>query len=686
MRLTPAPTDPQPAPDSLMSTNERLPALLAFALAVSLVPLAAQNDTPTPAPMPDKPVAASPAISTDGLPTFLLPVPAGHVQIGMTTEQLVEAACQALSPRRPELALRESEREKLARALRYTASQLGQETRELPAFLLGKWPVKNKEYKAFLEKMTQSGKKMRPPFHWWRYGRKDDYDQKLADIAREFKAEGKLGPIYFWERYGETLPWALKDDAGKPIDDLPVVYVSRRDAIRFAGFLGMRLPTEAEWTRAARGDGTNVWPWGQKKELGDKFQEQVLALMKLENNRDRVIKPVGTIEFNAGPFGHVDMTGQVWQLVSSVGYGPITGQKLFAEEWKIAQKDKNASALKDVPAWKDDRFLVKGGSYLSSGDPVQLQIDCRVPVQDTEALESLGFRLAKSLKPGQDLLVSLVTSDYNQDLFAVGGDDQKVDFDAQIGVERYVLAADGFPEDYHAASFAPVNWVTAEKNMTVQKLEERSMTTPLLLGTLAITDPCLEPKLAPGIYSVAFRQKGITKDLKDAIKAGYKEVQNELKKKEREGKDKTEEPAEEPEVKKADWRGVLARYGLTEKDLEPKGADTDLEIVRLGALEISTKHDAFVFYDNQGKWVAACKAGGIAAGNEGPTEVVFGSGKSDKTEHAKLTFKAHVPVLKDQKKAVDFSLDLLLVQAPPAAGEVWRLPAMPAPTPGVRGN
>ena len=658
-----------------MTIHERLSApQRALALAASLAPLAAQNATPAPAQ--DKPAAVAQNISTEGLPTFLLPVPAGKVQIGMTIEQLVQSASQALSPRRPELALRESERERLARALRQTASQLGQETRDVPAFLLGKWPVKNKEYKAFLEKMAQSGTKVRPPFHWWRYGKKDDYDAKLADIAREFKADGKLGPIYFWERYGETLPWDLKDDNGKPIDDLPVVYVSRRDAIRFAGFLGMRLPTETEWTRAARGDGTNVWPWGQKKDIGDKFSEQVLGLMKLENNRDRMLKPVGTVEFNAGPFGHVDMTGQVWQFVSGTGFGPITGQKVFGEEWKLVQKDKNGSALKDIPAWKDDRFLVKGGSYLSSGDPVQLQVDCRFPVQDSEVLESVGLRLAKSLKPGLDLLVSLVSSDYNQDLFATGNEDQKVDFDAQTGIERYVLAEDGFPKEYHAVSFAPVDWLTAEKNAAVAKLEERSMTTPLLVGTLALTDASLDPKLAPGIYSVAYRQKGMPKELKDAIKAGYKEVQNALKQKERAGK---EEPAEEPEVKKADWRGVIARYGITEKDLETKGADNDLKIVRLGALDVTTEHDVFAFYDNQGKWVASCKAGNLAAGNEGPSEVLFGVGKSDKQEHAKVSFKAHVPVLKDQKKAVDLTLDLLLEQAPPAAGEIWRLPAAPAP-------
>ena len=86
-----------------MTIHERLSApQRALALAASLAPLAAQNATPAPAQ--DKPAAVAQNISTEGLPTFLLPVPAGKVQIGMTIEQLEQSASQALCPARPEFA------------------------------------------------------------------------------------------------------------------------------------------------------------------------------------------------------------------------------------------------------------------------------------------------------------------------------------------------------------------------------------------------------------------------------------------------------------------------------------------------------------------------------------------------------------------------------------------------------
>ncbi len=211
---------------------------------------------------PAQPAGAPATGLPEGVPDFLKPVPAGQVWLGLTADKMLEAASQAVSPSNPDRA----EANKLTRALKYSASALGHSRVAVDPFLLGKWQVTNKEYENFV-KLTKS----RFPFHWWRFGRKDDYEARIADINREFPQEKVLAAVYYWERHWKDLPYALKDETGKPIDDLPVVQVSWTDAVKFAGWLGMRLPTEVEWTRAARGDSEAAWLWGAKQGGVDKY-------------------------------------------------------------------------------------------------------------------------------------------------------------------------------------------------------------------------------------------------------------------------------------------------------------------------------------------------------------------------------------------------------------------------------
>ena len=58
-----------------------------------------------------------------------------------------------------------------------------------------------------------------------------------------------------------------------------------------------------------------------------------------------------------------------------------------------------------------DKFVIKGGSYLSYQNPIQLHIDVRTQLPTTEYLSGLGFRLAKSLQPGRDAAYSRINSD-----------------------------------------------------------------------------------------------------------------------------------------------------------------------------------------------------------------------------------------------------------------------------------
>ena len=323
-------------------------------------------------------------------------------------------------------------------------------------------------------------------------------------------------------------------------------------------------------------------------------------------------------------------------------------------------------------------MIAKGGSYLSTNEPIQLTIDARAPMETADVLESLGFRLAKSLKPGYDMLYSWLRGTYNRGPFAP---DQDVALAGPVGAERYELGADGFPTAYHAVSLAPVNWLSNEKGAELSKLLVRSQQTPLLVGTIALTEKLANPTVPAGLYSVLFRDDGMPKELTEAIKLGFKDVQAELKAKGRQGAGEPAEVDEAKEKRKNEWRQVLTKYGLVPSDLEPKEAANGLDFVRIDGLDVSTKQACFLLFGNEGKVVAVIPTAKKPAvvGKPVPSTLEFEADANGKTQ---ATFKFCVPVWsQDAKKAAEFTLGLTVDCAPPTAETPWRLPQGAGPAP-----
>jgi ergothioneine biosynthesis protein EgtB len=227
-------------------------------------------------------------------------------------------------------------------------------------YAIDRAPVSNGDFLGFIESGGYRN------FRYW-----------LAEGWELVSREHWEAPLY-WEKSGDE--WMIRDYHGLQIVEEkagePVSHLSFYEAAAYAKWVGKRLPTEAEWEKAACYDPVkrfkNEFPWGANRPEA--------RAANLSENQLWSVAPIGAFPSGKSAYGAHQMIGDVWEWTSSdyVAYPGFRSEfDEYNDKWFVGQK------------------VLRGGSFATP--QIHIRSTYRNFFHPNERWMISGFRCAKTL-------------------------------------------------------------------------------------------------------------------------------------------------------------------------------------------------------------------------------------------------------------------------------------------------